>query len=433
MSTIETLEGLKRHTVIELDQAAVQAEVKTRLKDLSKRIRLDGFRPGKVPVSVVQKMHGDQVKYEVINDQIGQAYRAFLEENKDLKTAGYPEISVVEGEEYKFNVNFEVMPEFELQGLDGLKATKIEAEVKDEDLDLMLERLQKQQSKWNVVERAAANDDRVKIDFVGRVDGEEFEGGKGSDVPLVLGSGSMIPGFEDQIVGLSTGDTKTIEVTFPEEYHSENLKGKAAEFDITVNEVAEMELPAIDEEFAKNLGIEDGTVESLRAELKKNMERELKSALQNSFKNSMMESLAAANEIEVPNALVNAEVQNMARQSNFPEAQNQEQAAQLMEIAMSSFGEEAKKRARLGLLIAKVIEDNKIELDDKYVEARLNMLAETYEDPEEVLAYFRSNEENMRQIQNIALEDQIVDVLAEKAEIVTEEKAFQDVMNASFQ
>lgn len=433
MSTIETLEGLKRHTVIELDQAAVQAEVKTRLKDLSKRIRLDGFRPGKVPVSVVQKMHGDQVKYEVINDQIGQAYRAFLEENKDLKTAGYPEISVVEGEEYKFNVNFEVMPEFELQGLDGLKATKIEAEVKDEDLDLMLERLQKQQSKWNVVERAAANDDRVKIDFVGRVDGEEFEGGKGTDVPLVLGSGSMIPGFEDQIVGLSTGDTKTIEVTFPEEYHSENLKGKAAEFDITVNEVAEMELPAIDEEFAKNLGIEDGTVESLRAELKKNMERELKSALQNSFKNSMMESLAAANEIEVPNALVNAEVQNMARQSNFPEAQNQEQAAQLMEIAMSSFGEEAKKRARLGLLIAKVIEDNKIELDDKYVEARLNMLAETYEDPEEVLAYFRSNEENMRQVQNIALEDQIVDVLAEKAEIVTEEKAFQDVMNASFQ
>src|SRR5699024_4568186 len=194
-------------------------------------------------------MHGDQVKYEVINDQIGQAYRAFLEENKDLKTAGYPEISVVEGEEYKFNVNFEVMPEFELQGLDGLKATKIEAEVKDEDLDLMLERLQKQQSKWNVVERAAANDDRVKIDFVGRIDGEEFEGGKGSDVPLVLGSGSMIPGFEDQIVGLSTGDTKTIEVTFPEEYHSENLKGKAAEFDITVNEVAEMELPAIDEEF----------------------------------------------------------------------------------------------------------------------------------------------------------------------------------------
>lgn len=433
MSTIETLEGLKRHTVIELDQAAVQAEVKTRLKDLSKRIRLDGFRPGKVPVSVVQKMHGDQVKYEVINDQIGQAYRAFLEENKDLKTAGYPEISVVEGEEYKFNVNFEVMPEFELQGLDGLKATKIEAEVKDEDLDLMLERLQKQQSKWNVVERAAANDDRVKIDFVGRVDGEEFEGGKGTDVPLVLGSSSMIPGFEDQIVGLSTGDTKTIEVTFPEEYHSENLKGKAAEFDITVNEVAEMELPAIDKEFAKNLGIEDGTVESLRAELKKNMERELKSALQNSFKNSMMESLAAANEIEVPNALVNAEVQNMARQSNFPEAQNQEQAAQLMEIAMSSFGEEAKKRARLGLLIAKVIEDNKIELDDKYVEARLNMLAETYEDPEEVLAYFRSNEENMRQIQNIALEDQIVDVLAEKAEIVTEEKAFQDVMNASFQ
>ena len=433
MSTIETLEGLKRHTVIELDQAAVQAEVKTRLKDLSKRIRLDGFRPGKVPVSVVQKMHGDQVKYEVINDQIGQAYRAFLEENKDLNTAGYPEISVVEGEEYKFNVNFEVMPEFELQGLDGLKATKIEAEVKDEDLDLMLERLQKQQSKWNVVERAAANDDRVKIDFVGRVDGEEFEGGKGTDVPLVLGSGSMIPGFEDQIVGLSTGDTKTIEVTFPEEYHSENLKGKAAEFDITVNEVAEMELPAIDEEFAKNLGIEDGKVESLRAELKKNMERELKSALQNSFKNSIMESLAAANEIEVPNALVNAEVQNMARQSNFPEAQNQEQAAQLMEIAMSSFGEEAKKRARLGLLIAKVIEDNKIELDDKYVEARLNMLAETYEDPEEVLAYFRSNEENMRQVQNIALEDQIVDVLAEKAEIVTEEKAFQDVMNASFQ
>lgn len=431
MATIETLDGLKRKTTITLDKEAIQTELNKRLKDLSKRVRLDGFRPGKVPVNVVKKMHGEEVKNEIINDQVSQQYRTFLEEHKELKPAGYPEISPIENDEFSFEVNFEVMPEFELKGLETLKATKVESEVLESDIDAMIERLQKQQSTWVTVDRAAQMDDRLKIDFVGRVEGEEFEGGKGEDVPLVLGSNSMIPGFEEQLVGALKDEKRTITVTFPDDYHAENLKGKEAEFSITVHEVSEIELPEVNEDFVKSLGVEDGDVVSFKKELKKNMERELKATLQNKFKQSLFEALAEANEIDIPETLINAEVQNMAQQSNFPEPKDHEQAHQLMEIAKQSFGEEAKKRARLGLIIAKLVEEKEIKLDDKYVDARLEMLAETYEDPEEVKNHFRSNNENMQQIRNIALEDQIIDVLQEQATITAESQPFQEVMGQS--
>lgn len=432
MSTVETLEGLKRRINLTLNADEVKKEIENRLKNLARRVRLDGFRPGKVPLKVVRNMHGDQVEYEVLNESIGREYQKQIQE-LEIQTAGQPVITEQEGDnKYAFVAEFEVMPEIELN-LEGLKATKFEAEVTDEDLEKMLETLQKQTQTWEATEEASKDGDRVTIDFVGRVDGEEFEGGKAENTPLVLGSNSMIPGFEDQIIGMKKGETKTIKVTFPEDYQAEHLKGKEAEFDITVNIVENGKLPEIDEEFAKRFGIEEGDVTKLRSELRKNMERELESMIHNSFKGSVMDALEAAHELEVPSVMVQNEAQAMAQQANFPQPRNQEEANQLMEVIQQVFGPQAEKKVRLSLLVSKFIEDNKVSPDETYIDKRLELIASTYEDPQEVIEHFKKDEQSMQNIRNIALEDQIVDLLAEKAEITTEKKTFDELMNPAAQ
>ncbi len=429
MSTVETLEGLKRRINLTLNADEVKKEIENRLKSLARRVRLDGFRPGKVPVKVVRNMHGDQVEYEVLNELIGREYQKQIQE-LEIKAAGQPVITDQEGgDKYSFVAEFEVMPEIELNNLDALKATKFEAEVTDADLEKMLETLQKQTQTFEATDQASKEGDRVTIDFVGRVDGEEFEGGKAENTPLVLGSNAMIPGFEEQIIGMKKGETKTIKVTFPEDYQAEHLKGKEAEFDITVNEVEEGKLPEIDAEFAKRFGIEDGDVDKLRSELRKNMERELESMIHNSFKGSIMDALESAHELDVPEVMVQNEAQAMAQQANFPQPRNQEEANQIMEVIQQVFGPQAEKKVRLSLLVSKFIEDNKVTPDESYVDKRLELIASTYEDPSEVIEHFKKDEQSMQNIRNIALEDQIVDLLAEKAEISVEKKTFDELMN----
>lgn len=429
MSAVEVLEGLKRRVQIALDAAEISLEKDKRLKDVAKRIRLDGFRPGKVPVKVVANMHGAEIENEIVNEKINEAFRDSIKDT-DIKPAGYPVIMPSEAmEDYQFIVEFEVMPEVKLNDLSALTVTKTMAEVTANDVDEMLETLRKQQTTWTVEDRAAETTDKIMIDFVGRVDGEEFEGGKGTDVPLVLGSNSMIPGFEDALVGVKAGDVRTINVTFPETYHAENLKGKAAEFDVTVHSVQSPTLPEMDEAFAKTFGIEDGDVAKLRAELEKNMARELKNALNNQLKTSVMTALSEANPVDVPEALVVGEVQAMAQQSNFPQPKDQEQAEQFMKIAQQAFGAEAEKRARLGLILAELIKDQSIELDQKFVDARLDNLAATYEDPEEVKVHFTKDEKTMQQLRNLALEDQVIDLIVSKAQVTEATSSFQEVMN----
>ncbi len=427
MSAIEVLEGLKRKVNIKLDANEVASEKEKRLKDLAKRIRVDGFRPGKVPTKVVERMHGQQIESDVINDKINAAFSEIIK-GTEIKPAGYPMVVPNEGtDQFDFAVEFEVMPEITLS-FDKLDVKKVVAEVTASDVDEMVETLRKQQAKWNEKAGAAEDGDKVVIDFVGRIEGEEFDGGKGTDVPLVLGSKSMIPGFEDGIVGVKAGEKKTIKVTFPEDYNAENLKGKAAEFDITVHKVESPILPEVDAEFAKGFGIEDGSVDKLKEELEKNMVRELKNVLNNQLKTNMMAALAEANPIDVPEALVMGEVQAMAQQSNFPQPKDQEQAQQFLKIAQQAFGPEAERRARLGLLLSELVKSNDIKLDDKFVEARLENLAATYEDPEEVKAHFRKDQNTMQQVRNLALEDQIVEFLTGKAKITEEKSNFKDVM-----
>ncbi|WP_239990210.1 trigger factor [Ignatzschineria cameli] len=427
--SVETLEGLKRRVVIELDAEQVEKDIESRLKELARRVRVDGFRPGKVPVKVVRNMHGAEVENEVIGEAIGKKYQATITELK-LEPAGQPVIDrPSEENKYSFTAEFEVMPEVKLDNLDKLEAVKFEAEVTDADLENMLKTLQKQSQTWKESDEAAKVEDRVNINFVGRVDGEEFEGGKADNTPLILGSNSMIPGFEDQIVGMKKGETKTIKVTFPEDYQADHLAGKEAEFDITVNSVEVGELPEIDATFAERFGIADGDVEKLRSELRKNMERELNNVIHNRFKASVLESLEKNHELEVPQVMVVSEAQAMAQQSNFPQPRSQEEANQLMELITQIFSKQAEQKVRLSLLVSKFIEDNKITPDESYVDKRLDLIASTYEDPAEVIEHFKKDQNSMQNIRNIALEDQVVDLLAEKAAVVTEKKTFDELMN----
>lgn len=427
--SVETLEGLKRRVVIELDAEQVEKDIESRLKELARRVRVDGFRPGKVPVKVVRNMHGAEVENEVIGEAIGKKYQATITELK-LEPAGQPVIDrPSEENKYSFTAEFEVMPEVKLDNLDKLEAVKFEAEVTDADLENMLKTLQKQSQTWKKSDEAAKLEDRVNINFVGRIDGEEFEGGKAENTPLILGSNSMIPGFEDQIVGMKKGETKTIKVTFPDDYQAEHLEGKEAEFDITVNSVEVGELPEIDAQFAERFGIADGDVEKLRSELRKNMERELNNVIHNRFKSSVLESLEKNHELEVPQVMVVSEAQAMAQQSNFPQPRSQEEANQLMELITQIFSKQAEQKVRLSLLVSKFIEDNKITPDESYVDKRLELIASTYEDPAEVIEHFKKDKNSMQNIRNIALEDQVVDLLAEKAAIVTEKKTFDELMN----
>lgn len=427
--SVETLEGLKRRVVIELDAEQVEKDIESRLKELARRVRVDGFRPGKVPVKVVRNMHGAEVENEVIGEAIGKKYQATITELK-LEPAGQPVIDrPSEENKYSFTAEFEVMPEVKLDNLDKLEAVKFEAEVTDADLENMLKTLQKQSQTWKESDEAAKLEDRVNINFVGRIDGEEFEGGKAENTPLILGSNSMIPGFEDQIVGMKKGETKTIKVTFPDDYQAEHLEGKEAEFDITVNSVEVGELPEIDAQFAERFGIADGDVEKLRSELRKNMERELNNVIHNRFKSSVLESLEKNHKLEVPQVMVVSEAQAMAQQSNFPQPRSQEEANQLMELITQIFSKQAEQKVRLSLLVSKFIEDNKITPDESYVDKRLELIASTYEDPSEVIEHFKKDKNSMQNIRNIALEDQVVDLLAEKAAIVTEKKTFDELMN----
>ena len=427
--SVETLEGLKRRVVIELDEQEINKDIENRLKNLARRVRVDGFRPGKVPVKVVRSMHGAEVENEVIGEAIGKKYQAIIAENK-LSPAGQPVVDMPNPEnKFSFTAEFEVMPEVKLDHLDKLEAVKFEAEVTDADLENMLKTLQKQSQTWKETDQASKLEDRVTINFVGRVDGEVFEGGSANDTPLLLGSNTMIPGFEDQIVGMKKGDIKTIKVTFPMDYQSEELAGKEAEFDIEVNKVEEGQLPEIDAAFAERFGIENGDVDKLRSELRKNMERELNNVIHNRFKASILESLEKNHEVEVPEALVIAEAQSMAQQSNFPQPKTREEADQLMELIQQIFAKQAEQKVRLSLLVSQFIEDSQMKPDEAYVDKRLELIASTYEDPAEVIEHFKKDKNSMQNIRNIALEDQVVDLLAEKAAVVTEKKTFDELMN----
>ncbi|WP_215397184.1 trigger factor [Rheinheimera oceanensis] len=428
--SVETTQGLERQVTITVPADKIDAEVKSRLRDLAKRQRIDGFRPGKAPVTLIQKRYGLAVLQEVAGEQMQRHFYDAIIANK-LTPAGAPTFApgqLEQGKDLEFKATFEVYPEVEVKNLDKIEVNKPVVEIADADLDKMLDTLRKQHAKWEAKKGKAATGDRVIIDFVGSIDGEEFEGGKATNFTLELGQGRMIPGFEDGIIGKKAGEQVTVDVTFPEEYHAENLKGKAASFAVTVNTVEQQVLPELTDEFATLFGLETATVDALKVEVRKNMERELNQNIKAKVKDQVIKGLLANNEVEVPQALIAGEVDVLRKQA-LQRFGNNVDPKQLPELPASLFEEQAKDRVRVGLLLGEVIKTNELKVDDKKVQALIETVASAYEDPQEVVQYYNSNKELLQSMRNVALEEQAIEVILASAKVTEQKAAFDEIMN----
>ncbi|UTT85209.1 trigger factor [Vibrio pelagius] len=425
--TVETLEGLERRLNITVPAANIEDAVTAELRNIAKNRRFDGFRKGKVPMKMVAKMYGKAVRQDVMGEVMQRHFIEAIVKEK-INPAGAPTFAPVEnkeGEDLVFNATFEVYPEVELKGLENISVEKPAVEVKDADVEEMIETLRKQQATWTEVDAAVEDGSRATIDFVGSIDGEEFEGGKAENFPLEMGAGRMIPGFEDGIVGKTKGMEFEIDVNFPEDYHAENLKGKAAKFAIKVNKVEARELPELNEEFVAKFGATDG-VEGLKAEVRKNMERELKQAVKNRIKEQAIDGLVKENDIDVPAALIDQEIGTLRQQAAQRFGGNTEAADQL---PRELFEEQAKRRVVVGLLLGEVIKSEELKADDEKVKAIIEEMATAYEDPSEVIAYYEQNEQMMNNMRNVALEEQAIDAIIAKAQVSEKEVSFNELMN----
>ncbi len=426
--SVETTQGLGRRLSITIKAENIKKAIDKELVNTAKKVRIDGFRKGKVPLKLVEQRYGASILQEALSELMQKSFIDAIIQEK-LNPAGAPTYTPKEyknGEDYTFNVEFEVYPDVKVKDLDKIEVEKPVAEVVDADVETMIETLRKQQGTWKVTEQAAGEQNRVTLDFVGKVDGEEFEGGKANDFALVLGQGRMIPGFEDAIIGHKAGDSFDINVTFPEDYHAENLKGKPAVFAATLTKVEELELPELTEDVIKRFGIADGTIESLRAEVRKNMTRELNATIRNKIKSQVIDGLVKNNEIDVPTALIDREVDVLRQQALSRFGGNMKQP---MELPKELFEAEAKRRVSIGLLFSEIIESNKLKADEARVQTLIDEIATAYEDPKEVIEYYRKDKKAMDNIRSVALEDQVVDLLLASAKVTDKNSSFSELMN----
>jgi len=424
--SVESTSKLERRMQVQVPAERVTQEIATRLKTLSRTARLNGFRPGKAPINVIRRQFGVQVHREVIGELLQSSFAEAVTANK-LVPAGNPRIepqSVDEGQDLRYVATFEVLPELELQPIESLEIDRKVATVEPSDVDAMLERLRRQQLKYTPVTRAAANPDRVTIDFDGSIDGVPFPGGKGEDVTIVLGEGRMLREFEEGLVGLAADQSRDVPVTFPADYRATELAGKLANFHITVKRVEESSLPELDEEFCKIFGVEEGGVERLREEVTDNMRRELEQTLRNQNKAAVMDKLLSANAIDVPNTLIESQVREM--QLEAMRRAGQKDPAQAP--APQPFVEPARRRAALGLILADIIKRENLRVDPVRASARLDELVGSYGDPAAIRQAYLQNAEAMRQVENLTLEDQVVDWVLAHAKVREVSSSFKELM-----
>ncbi len=422
--SVETTSGLGRRMTVEIPADQIDQQVESKLQQLARSVRLDGFRPGKVPLSVVKKRYGAQIRQEAAGELIASTYEQALQQ-ENLRPAGEPSIEQTQnqaGKELQYVATFEIYPEIDPPSLSDISLERPQAEVTESDVDNMLEKLRRQRVTWTRVERAAANGDRVEIDFEGSIDGEAFAGNKASGVPLELGSNSMIPGFEEQLVGVSAGENRTVEVTFPADYGSAEVAGKKAAFEVKVHAVAEAEVPALDDEFARAFGVGDGGLAKLREEIRRNMERELQAVIKSKLKQQVFEALLAKANIEVPASLVDSEVSALIKKA--------ESAADAAK-ERDRFEAEARRRVSLGLLIGEIVKRNQLQIDPERVRATIEDLAQSYEKPEEVVQWYYSNQEMLANVQTLVMEEQVMEWIAAQAEVVDKPASFDEIMQAS--
>jgi trigger factor len=427
--TVENVSELGRRMTVTVEDANIEQAVQERLKSIRPNVKMAGFRPGKVPMNMVAKTHGPSARREVIDSLVQESMReAFTQEG--VNPASPPHIDSMDekGSNFIYTLNYEVFPEVESVKLDDITLEKTVADVTDEDVDRMLETLREQRMSWEPLKRGAKEGDGITIDFVGTIDGEEFQGGKGQDVLLELGEGRMLPEFEEQLIGKKADQEVEVTLTFPEDYRAEHLQGKEAKFAVTVKQVAKKKLPKLDKEFAELCGVEDG-IAALKKEVRANMERELKSALKTLNKRKAMDSLAKNNEIALPSAPVEREAQYLVEQAKN-NLRNQGVNVESLPFNPDNFKENAEKRVKLSLLIGKIISDNEIRPDEDRVKEAIDAIAASYEDPEEVVTFYMNNQERLSEIQMTVVEDMVVEWIYDHVKVEESTSTFSDVVNA---
>ncbi|HDS1737390.1 MULTISPECIES: trigger factor [Pseudomonas] len=424
--SVENTSALERRMTIAVPAERVETEVTKRLQQTARRAKVPGFRPGKVPMSVIRQRYEADARQEAFGDLIQSSFYEAVVEQK-LNPAGAPAVepkSFEKGKDLEFVAIFEVFPEFTVAGFDSINVERLSAEVADADLDNMLEVLRKQNTRFETVERAAQTDDQVNIDFVGKVDGEEFAGGSAKGTQLVLGSGRMIPGFEDGLVGAKAGEERVVNVTFPEDYQNLDLAGKAAEFTITVNSVSAPQLPELNEEFFAQFGIKESTLEGFRTEVRKNMERELRQAIKTKVKNQVMDGLLAANPIEVPKALLENEVNRLRVQAVQQFGGN----IKPEQLPAELFEEQAKRRVVLGLIVAEVVKQFDLKPDEGKVREMIEEMASAYQEPEQVITWYYKNDQQLNEVRSVVLEEQVVDTVLQKATVTDKSVSYEEAV-----
>ena len=426
--SVEKTSELSRKMTVCISEAVVKEKMSARLKSLAREVKIHGFRPGKVPQHVVNKMFGDKVRSEVSSDLINSTLFDALQD-QNLKPAGHPHIQPQdETDGFKYSAVFEVYPEISLIGLDQLEVVRPVATVSDADVDDMIEKLRSQKQNWRLVDRPTQKNDRVTISFSGTSEGENFTDGKVEEFEVVCGANKMIPGFEDNLVGLVAGDNKAFSITFPEDYGNVKLAGKAAEFDVEVIKVEEPVLPEIDDAFVKAYGIDDGSTESFRDDVKNNMENKLERVLQGKLKNAVMDALYERIQLTVPNTLVDEEVANLMK-PYIETAKRQKMKLEELQLPRDVFEEQARRRVALGLILGEIIQKNAIKLDGNKVRSAIEDMARSYERPEDVVAWYYADEKRLNDVQQMVLEEQTIEWLVTQAKVSDETISFSDAMD----
>ena len=426
--SIESSTGLERQLKIGIPADKIDQEVTARLQKATKTVSIKGFRKGKVPLKVVKQHYGRGVRQEVVGEIVNSSFYEAIQK-EELRPVGQPRIDDIkdaEGQDLEYLAIFEVYPEVELADLKKVKVSRPVADVTAADVEKMIGVLRDQQASFDVAEKAAEEGDRVNIDFVGTHKKEEFAGGSAEGQDLVLGSNSMIPGFEDGLVGLSAGDETVLKLKFPKDYHSEDLKGKAVQFAVKVNSVSVKQLPEMDDEFFKLYGVESGGEEKFREDIEANMERELRNAIRTKIKNRVMDQLFKLNTVEVPDALVANEINTLKQQMV-----QQFGGGQQIDLSMlpdDMFKEKAERRAALGVIVSEVVKVEELSPDEGKVRERVDEIASTYEQPQEVVDYYYSNPELLSSVEAVVLEDQVTELVLSKAKVKDEAQPYDEVV-----
>lgn len=432
-AAVETLEKLERKVIVSLSWLDINEATDKEMKKAQRRVKIDGFRPGKAPLKMVAQMYGAGIQNDVLNDLAQQAFNKVAQE-QNLRIAAVTKIEPVEGEEsadaLKVAFTYETFPEIKIGDLSALNIEKVSAEVGDKEVDDTVEILRKQRTRYNRVERAAQNGDRVIIDFEGKIDGEPFAGGSSKNYPFLLGNSEMLPEFEAGVLGLKEGESKDVEVNFPEDYHGKEVAGKTAVFTITVHNVAEPVLPEVDADFAKALGIADGDVAKMREEIKKNVAREVKRRVDARNTDAVMNALRKAHSFDLPQAFVKDEAQRLADEMKQNFAQQGLDASNF-DLPADMFTERAEQRVALGLLLPALVEEFKLQATDEQVKAIIADVADSYEDPQEVMDWYFEDRSRLAGPTNLAVEANVVDYVLGKANVTEKALSFEEVMGAN--